>query len=47
MISKELELDETYPVKHMVTLTAVSEYTLVHFDNPRQKINGRDSKVKS
>lgn len=47
MISKELELDETNPVKHMVSLTVVSEYTLVHFDNPRQKINGRDSKVKS
>lgn len=46
MISKELELDETNPVKHMVMLTLVSEFTLVHFDSPRQKINERDSKVK-
>lgn len=49
MISEELELNETNPAKHMVTLTLtlVSEYTLVHFDSPRQKINGRDTKVKS
>lgn len=46
MISKELELDETNPVKHMVMLTLVSEFTVVHFDSPRQKIDGRDSKVK-
>lgn len=46
MISKELELDETNPVKRMVMLTLVSEFTVVHFDSPRQKINGRDSKVK-
>jgi len=46
MISEEL--NETDPAKHMVTLTLalVSEYTLVCFDNPRQKINGRDSEVK-
>lgn len=47
MISKELELDETNPVKHTVTLTLVSEYTLAHFDSPRWKANGRESKVKS
>lgn len=47
MISKELELDETNPVKHMVTLTLVSEYTLAHFDRPKWKGNGRDLKDKS
>lgn len=43
MASKELEVDEIDPVKHMVTLTLVSEHPLVAQD---RKSMGEIQKLK-